>query len=102
MGSFQSRVFKLFLEFIYSGTLDSMSERVNAEEALDLCILAHRFSLPRLVTMCERHISQKTTLENVSGLLKRAHDAKLLQVRDFLLDYCHANYRGFAPRKADL
>mmetsp|Transcript_632 Transcript_632/g.1061 ORF Transcript_632/g.1061 Transcript_632/m.1061 type:complete len:516 (-) Transcript_632:39-1586(-) len=93
-----AETFELILRYLYAD--DIQFETLSGRQALDLCIAAHEFDLPRLIRLCQDHLKKAISLDNVHSLLKVAHDTKQDKVRSMCVLFASKNRKEFIGNKA--
>jgi len=100
----QADVFAALLEYIYTDHAP-----IATTDAVALMVLANRFGLSRLVTLCELYLTKVVEKETTNDIIKaqidvigllhiaQKHNAK--QLTAFLLHFVSANYQLMKQRK---
>uniref|UniRef100_A0A0K2TSK0 BTB domain-containing protein n=2 Tax=Lepeophtheirus salmonis TaxID=72036 RepID=A0A0K2TSK0_LEPSM len=82
-------VFRLFLKYIYSGSLSV--EGLPIDQISELLLLSDRYEMDSLKNICESILAQKTSNENVLELLSISDTYNASKLKAKCIEYVHSN-----------
>jgi len=98
--SFGATTMNKVLEFIYTG--DVVLQEMGPKPILELNKAAKHFQIKRLTWLCENHLQQSLSIDNIFDVLKCANEANEPLVKSFAMQFAIDHYNDFVTNKNGL